>query len=103
MGTVEGRPTLQRATFQAAALSLWGLGGVVMASNYIGSDLQVNYGIEWIITGAAVAGGFLAWFWPWAALPSERFLPVVFGGLLAHACCLAAAVGDHTTVLPLQL
>src|SRR5437762_139189 len=69
MGTVEVRPALHRATFRVAALSLWGLSGVVMASNYVGSDLQVNYGIEWIITGAAVAGGFLAWFWPWAAMP----------------------------------
>src|SRR2546421_679681 len=55
MAAVEVRPALQRATFRVAALSLWGLGGVVMASNYVGSGLQVNYGIEWIITGAAVA------------------------------------------------
>src|SRR2546423_4064784 len=103
MGTVEVRPALHRATFRVAALSLWGLGGVVMASNYIGSDLQVNYGIEWIITGAAVAGGFLAWFWPWAALPAERFLPVVFGGLLANAVCLAATGGVHSHVMPLLM
>jgi len=36
---------LFRATFRAAAVSLWGLGGIVMASNFIGHDLQVNYGI----------------------------------------------------------
>src|SRR5256714_1710570 len=103
MGTVEGRPALRRATFRAAALSLWGLGGVVMASNFIGPGLQVNYGIEWIITGAAAGGGLLAWFWPWAALPAERFLPVVFGGLLLNAVCLVATGGVHSHVMPLLM
>jgi len=103
MGTVERRPALHRATFRVAALSLWGLGGVVMASNYLGPDLQVNYGIEWIITGAAVAGGFLAWFWPWAAMPVERFLPVVFGGLLLNAVCLAATGGVNSHVMPMLM
>src|SRR5436305_5525843 len=103
MATVEVRPALHRATFRAAALSLWGLGGVVMASNYVGPGLQVNYGIEWIITGAAVAGGFFAWFWPWAAMPVERFLPVVFGGLLLNAVCLAATGGVNSHVMPLLM
>ena len=94
---------LHRVTFRVAAVSLWGLGGVVMASNYVGPDLQINYGIEWVITGAAVAGGFLAWFWPWAALPAERFLPVIFGGLLLNAVCLAATGGVHTHVLPMLM
>src|SRR5438067_2341547 len=103
MATVEVRPALQRATFRVAALSLWGLGGVVMASNYVGSGLQVNYGIEWIITGAAVAAGLLAWFWPWAGLPADRFLPVVFGGLLLNAVCLGATGGVHSHVMPLLM
>jgi diguanylate cyclase (GGDEF)-like protein len=94
---------LQRATFRAAALSLWGLGGVVMASNFVGHDLQVNYGIEWIITGSAAAAGLLAWFWPWAALPERRFLPVVFGGLVINAVSLAATGGVHTHVMPLLM
>jgi len=103
MAAVEVRPALQRATFRVAALSLWGLGGVVMASNYVGSGLQVNYGIEWIITGAAVAAGLLAWFWPWAGLPADRFLPVVFGGLLLNAVCLGATGGVHSHVMPLLM
>src|SRR5438876_5959056 len=103
MGTAERRPALHRATFRVAALSLWGLGGVVMASNYVGPGLQVNYGIEWIITAAAAAAGLLAWFWPSAALPAERFLPVVFGGLLLNAVCLAATGGVHSHVMPLLM
>jgi diguanylate cyclase (GGDEF)-like protein/putative nucleotidyltransferase with HDIG domain len=94
---------LHRVTFRAAALSLWGLGGVVMASNYVGHDLQVNYGIGWIITGVAVAGGCLAWFWPWAALPAQRFLPVVFAGLVVNGACLAATGGVHSHVMPLLM
>ncbi len=93
----------QRATFRAAALSLWGLGGVVMASNFVGNDLQVNYGIEWMITGSAFAAGFLAWFWPWAALPAQRFLPVVFGGLVINGVSLAATGGVHTHLMPLLM
>ncbi len=103
MGTIGRHPMLQRATFRSAALSLWGLGGVVMASNYVGRDLQVNYGIEWIITGAAVAGGFLAWFWPWAALPARRFLPVVFAGLVVNGVCLVATGGVHSHITPLLM
>ena len=94
---------LHQATFRAAALSLWGLGGIVMASNFVGHDLQVNYGIEWIITGSAVAAGFLAWFWPWAALPAQRILPVVFGGLVINGVSLAATGGVHTHLTPLLM
>ncbi|HKV31335.1 MAG TPA: diguanylate cyclase [Candidatus Dormibacteraeota bacterium] len=103
MGTVAGRRTLHRATFRAAAFSLWGLGGVVMASNFIGHDLQVNYGIEWLITGSSFAAGFLAWFWPWAAFPTQRFLPVVFGGLVVNGVSLAATGGVHSHLIPLLM
>jgi len=103
MGTVGGRPTLQRATFRTAAFSLWGLGAIVMASNFIGHDQQVNFGIEWIITGASFAAGFLAWFWPWAALPAQRFLPVVFGGLVVNGVSLVATGGVHSHIVPLLM
>src|SRR3989442_6844141 len=76
---------------------------MVMPSNYVGTDLQIAYGIEWIITGAAAAAGLLAWFWPWAALPAERFLPVVFGGLVLTSGCLAATGGVHSHVMPLLM
>ncbi len=94
---------LQRATFRAAAFSLWGLGGIVMASNFIGHDQAVNFGIEWIITGSAFAAGFLAWFWPWATLPAQRFLPVVLGGLVVNGASLAATGGVHSHVMPLLM
>src|SRR3984893_768491 len=103
MGTVGGRPTLQRATFRTAAFSLWGLGAIVMASNFIGHDQQVNFGIEWIITGASFAAGFLAWFRPWAALPAQRFLPVVFGGLVVNGVSLVATGGVHSHIVPLLM
>ena len=94
---------LQRATFRAAAFSLWGLGGIVMASNFIGHDQPVNFGIEWIITGSAFAAGFLAWFWPWATLPAQRFLPVVLGGLVVNGASLAATGGVRSHVMPLLI
>jgi diguanylate cyclase (GGDEF)-like protein/putative nucleotidyltransferase with HDIG domain len=103
MGTAERPAPLHRATFRVAALSLWGLGVVVMASNYIGNDVHVNYGIEWIITGSALAAGFLAWFWPWRALPTRRFLPLVFAGLVINGVSLAATGGVHSHVIPLLM
>ena len=103
MGTVGGRPTLHRATFRAAAFSLWGLGGIVMASNFIGHDLQVNYGIEWLVTGLSLAAGFLAWVWPWAAFPAQRFLPVVFAGLVVNGVSLGATGGVHSHLIPLLM
>src|SRR5260370_1030113 len=69
----------------------------------LGHDLQVNYGIEWIITGLSFAAGFLAWFWPWAALPAQRFLPVVFAGLVINAVSLVATGGVHSHVMPLLM
>ena len=103
MGQVELPLRLHRATFRVAAVSLWGLGTVVMASNYIGDRLQVNYPIEWGITACAIAAGFLCWFWPWAELPVQRFLPVVFAGLLINGVSLLATGGVHSHLAPLLM
>jgi diguanylate cyclase (GGDEF)-like protein/putative nucleotidyltransferase with HDIG domain len=103
MGQVELPLKLHRATFRVAALSLWGLGTAVMASNYIGDRLQVNYAIEWVITGSAIAAGFLCWFWPWPERPTQSFLPVVFGGLLINGVSLLATGGVHSHLAPLLM
>src|SRR6202171_166213 len=103
MGQVDLPLRLHRATFRVAAFSLWGLGAAVMASNYIGDRLQVNYAIEWAITASAIAAGFLCWFWAWAGLPTQRFLPVVFGGLLVYAVRLLATGGVHSHLAPLLM
>jgi diguanylate cyclase (GGDEF)-like protein/putative nucleotidyltransferase with HDIG domain len=94
---------VHRSTFRIAALSFWGLGTIVMASNYLGGGLQVNYGIEWAVTGFAVAAGVLCWFWPWHDLPAGRFLPVVFGGVIINAVSLAATGGVHSHLTPLLM
>lgn len=103
MRQVELPLRLHRATFRVAALSLWGLGAAVMASNYVGGRLQVNYALEWGITASAVAAGFLCWFWPWAELPAHRFLPVVFGGLVINGVSLLATGGVHSHLAPLLM
>jgi diguanylate cyclase (GGDEF)-like protein/putative nucleotidyltransferase with HDIG domain len=89
------------ATFRIAALSFWGLGGIVIASDYLGAGLQVNYAIEWAITALAFAGGILCWVLPWQRFPSRRFLPIVFGGVVMLAVSLAATGGMHSHLLPL--
>ena len=103
MGQVGLPLRLHRATFRVSALSLWGLGTAVMASNYIGDRLQVNYPIEWVITAAAIAAGFLCWFWPWAERPTQSFLPVVFGGLVINGVSLLATGGVHSHLAPLLM
>jgi diguanylate cyclase (GGDEF)-like protein/putative nucleotidyltransferase with HDIG domain len=89
------------ATSRIAALSFWGLGGIVLASDYLGTGLQVNYAVEWAITALAFAGGILCWVLPWQRFPSRRFLPILFGGVLMLAVSLAATGGVHSHLLPL--
>src|SRR2546423_7925598 len=72
---------LHRATFWVAAVSFWGLASIVMAANFIGNDLRVNYTVEWIVTGLAYAGGVVCWLLPWGQIPARRFIPVVFAGI----------------------
>lgn len=94
---------LHRATFRIAALALWGLGAVVMASNYLGSGLEVNYPIEWAVTISCLAAGVLCWFWPWPDLPTRRFLPIVFFGVVLNGVSLFATGGVHSHFLALLM
>ena len=101
MGGVDLPYRVHGATFRIAALSFWGLGGIVIASDYLGAGLQVNYAVEWAITALAFAGGILCWVLPWQRFPSRRFLPIVFGGGVMLAVSLAATGGMHSHLLPL--
>lgn len=101
MATVDLPYRVHGATFRIAALSFWGLGGIVLASDYLGSGLQVNYAIEWGLTALAFAGGVLCWVLPWQRFPSRRFLPIVFGGVVMLAVSMAATGGVHSHLLPL--
>ncbi|HEY0493961.1 MAG TPA: HD domain-containing phosphohydrolase, partial [Candidatus Dormibacteraeota bacterium] len=92
---------VHRATFRIAALSFWGLGGIVLGSDYLGTGLHVNYPLEWAVTALAIAGGVLCWVLPWQRFSSRRFLPVVFGGIGMLGVSLAATGGVHSHLLPL--
>jgi diguanylate cyclase (GGDEF)-like protein/putative nucleotidyltransferase with HDIG domain len=101
MADVDLPSRVHGATSRIAALSFWGLGGIVLASDYLGAGLQVNYAVEWALTALAFAGGILCWVLPWQRFPSRRFLPIVFGGVLMLAVSLAATGGVHSHLLPL--
>ena len=101
MAQVELPLPLHRATFRIAALALWGLGLVVMASNYVGPRLEVSYPIEWTVTIACLGAGVLCWFWPWPDLPAQRFLPVVVFGVVLNGVSLFATGGIHSHFLAL--
>jgi len=93
---------LHRASFRLAAISFWGLASIVMATNLIGSELRVNYTVEWIVTGLAYVAGVACWLLPWAQIPARRFIPVVFGGIGMLTVSLFATGGIAalvTTVL----
>src|SRR2546421_4066841 len=94
---------LHRATFRTAAVSFWGLASIVMAANFIGNDLRVNYTVEWIVTGLAYAGGVVCWLLPWGQIPARRFIPVVFGGIGMVTVGLFATGGPRPHLLVLFL
>ncbi|HVS05545.1 MAG TPA: HD domain-containing phosphohydrolase, partial [Candidatus Dormibacteraeota bacterium] len=87
---------LRRTTLRAAAISFWGLASIVMASNFIGSDLRVNYTTEWIVSGLACGGGVVCWLLPWGQILARRFVPVVFGGIGMLTVSLFATGGTHS-------
>jgi len=101
MADVDLPSRVHGATSRIAALSFWGLGGIVLASDYLGAGLQVNYAVEWALTALAFAGGILCWVLPWQRFPSRRFLPIVFGGVLMLAVSLVATGGVRSHLLPL--
>jgi diguanylate cyclase (GGDEF)-like protein/putative nucleotidyltransferase with HDIG domain len=101
MARTDRAASLHHATFRVAAISFWGLGAIVMASNYLGSGAVINYRVEWGITALAFAGGAMSWLLPWERLPAGRFVPVVFGGLAMLAASLAATGGVQSHLLPL--
>src|SRR5438105_3327262 len=96
--TTHGPASLQlhRATFKVAAVSFWGLATIVMATDYLGGDLQVNYTTEWVVTVLACAAGVVCWVLPWAQIPAGRFVPVVFAGLAMLTVGLFATGGIHS-------
>ena len=103
--TTHGPASLQlrRATFKVAAVSFWGLATIVMATDYLGSDLQVNYTTEWFVTVLACAAGVVCWVLPWAQIPADRFVPVVFAGLAMLTVGLYATGGTHSHLSVLYL
>ena len=94
---------LDRATFRVAAISFWGLASIVMATDFIGSDLRVNYPAEWIVTGLACAAGVVCWLLPWGRIPARRFIPVVIGGIGMLTVGLFATGGTHSHLAVLFL
>jgi len=94
---------LHRATFKVAAVSFWGLATIVMATDYLGSDLHVNYPAEWAVTILACAAGAVCWMLPWTETPARWFVPVVFGGLTMLTVGVFATGGTHSHLSVLYL
>lgn len=100
-----GSLQLQRATLKVAAVSFWGLATIVMATDYLGSGLRVNYPTEWLITALACAAGVVCWILPWGEVPAKWFVPVVFGGIAMLTVGVFATGGtqSHLSVLYLVI
>src|SRR3989475_603189 len=96
MPPAPGPLQLHRATLRVAAISFWGLASIVMATNFIGNDLHVNYTTEWVVTGLAYGAGVVWWFLPWGHVRGRRFIPVVFGGIGMLTVGLFATGGTHS-------
>ena len=98
-----GSLRLHRATLKVAAVSFWGLATIVMATDYLGSGLQVNYPTEWLITALACAAGVACWMLPWAEIPARWVVPVVFGGIVMLTAGVFATGGTHSHLSVLYL
>ena len=98
-----GSLRLHRATLKVAAVSFWGLATIVMASDYLGSGLHVNYATEWAITALACAAGAVCWILPWAVVPARWFVPVVFAGIAMLTVGVFATGGTHSHLSALYL
>jgi diguanylate cyclase (GGDEF)-like protein len=94
---------LHRATLKVAAVSFWGLATIVMATDYLGSGLQVNYPTEWVVTALACAAGVVCWMLPWAEIPARPVVPVVFGGIAMLTVGVFATGGTHSHLSVLYL
>jgi diguanylate cyclase (GGDEF)-like protein len=94
---------LHRATLKVAAVSFWGLAAIVMATDYLGSGLQVNYPMEWVITALAFAAGVVCWVLPWEEIPARWFVPVVFAGIAMLTVGVLATGGTHSHLSVLYL
>ena len=98
-----GSLRLHRATLKVAAVSFWGLATIVMASDYLGTGLRVNYATEWVITALACAAGVVCWMLPWAEVPARWFVPVVFAGIAMLTVGVFATGGTHSHLPVLYL
>src|SRR3984893_15419619 len=100
-----GSLQLQRATLKVAAVSFWGLATIVMATDYLGSGLQVNYPTEWLITALACSAGVVCWILPWGEVPARWFTPVVFGviAMLTVGVFATGGTQSHLSVLYLVI
>ena len=94
---------LHRATVRTAAVAFWGLGAVVLVSDYIGPGQHVDYPIAWAITLAGWAMGAVCWFFPWDRLRLEWFLAMIGGGLAMLAASVMVTGGLHSHLLILYL
>ncbi|HEV2013957.1 MAG TPA: HD domain-containing phosphohydrolase [Candidatus Dormibacteraeota bacterium] len=94
---------LHRTTLKVAAVSFWGLATIVMATDYLGSGLQVNYPTEWVVTVLACAAGVVCWTLPWAEIPARWFVPVVFAGIAMLTVGVFATGGTHSHLPVLYL
>ena len=94
---------LHRATLKVAAVSFWGLAAIVMATDYLGSGLQVNYPTEWVVTALAGAAGVVCWILPWEEIPARWFVPVVFAGIVMLTVGVFATGGTHSHLSVLYL
>jgi len=98
-----GSLRLHRATLKVAAVSFWGLATIVMASDYLGTGLRVNYATEWMITALACGAGVVCWMLPWAEVPARWFVPVVFAGIAMLTVGVFATGGTHSHLPVLYL
>ncbi|TMD15091.1 MAG: diguanylate cyclase [Chloroflexi bacterium] len=92
---------LHTTAVRTAGLSFWGLGLVILASDYLGKGLQVTYSAEWAITLVALLAGTACLFLPWQRIPVRLFPAIIAAGgaMLTLSVLFTGGVRTHILAL----
>src|SRR5438132_7818648 len=92
---------LHTTAVRTAGLSFWGLGLVILASDYLGKGLQVTYSAEWAITLVALLAGTACLFLPWPRIPVRLCPAIIAAGSAMLTLSVLFTGGVRTHILAL--
>jgi len=92
---------LDHAIFRIAAFTFWSLSSLAILSDYLGSDLHVNYLGAWGVAILADIGGLVSWALARRRAPLTWMLPLALSGvvMITAAVYFTGGVRSHLIAL----